>query len=281
MKLTDRIHLLRIDFEINMSPTQKIQRFVNVILIFDESITLIDTGVKGSEKVIFDYITKQGRRIKDISTVILSHAHPDHIGSAAKIKEITNCEIIAHRDEKEWMENIELQNNLRPAPGFFKLVDQPVVLEKLIEEDSHILKLQPGLTLEILKSPGHSKGSLNIFFIEDKILFTADSVPLKNDIPNYDNYRDLIHSLQKIKNNSQYDILLTSWTPPLMNKKDIEQIINEGEMYLKKIDSIVKKYYRTGKKDTMNKCKQVIEELGLPAFFINPIVNKAFKSHIR
>jgi hydroxyacylglutathione hydrolase len=46
MKLTDKIHLLKIDFEINLSPEKKLPRFVNVILIFGGILTLINTGVK-------------------------------------------------------------------------------------------------------------------------------------------------------------------------------------------------------------------------------------------
>jgi len=55
MKLTDKIHLLQIDFEIAITPDKKIARSVNVIIIFWDKITLIDTGVKGSKEQIFAY----------------------------------------------------------------------------------------------------------------------------------------------------------------------------------------------------------------------------------
>ena len=61
MKLTEKIHLLQIDFEITLSPERKLPRFVNVIIIFGDKITLIDTGVKGSEEKIFDYIKRNKR----------------------------------------------------------------------------------------------------------------------------------------------------------------------------------------------------------------------------
>ena len=118
MKLTDKIHLLQIDFEISISPEKKLPRFVNVILIFSDKITLIDTGVKGSEIYIFDYIKLQNRDHSEINSIILSHSHPDHIGSAAQIKSLTNCKVYAHKLEKEWIDNIELQNRERPVPGF-------------------------------------------------------------------------------------------------------------------------------------------------------------------
>lgn len=279
MRLTDKIHLLKIDFEISISPDKKIPRFVNVILILGNRITLIDTGVKGSENIIFDYLEKQGRKIAEIDKIILSHSHPDHIGSAAKIKEESKCKVLAHPLEKEWIENIETQNKQRPVPGFFNLVDKPVIIDSFIEDNQEI-KIQDGMTLSAIKSSGHSKGSLNILFIEDKILFTADSIPLKNDIPNYDNYIELMQSLDRIKKNNEYEILLTSWTPALTNKQKINRLIAEGEEYMRRIDYVVKDCYGNIEKENLENCKIAIEKLGLPPFLVNPIVDRAFKSHL-
>jgi hydroxyacylglutathione hydrolase len=278
MKLTDRIHLLKIDFDIPISPEKKISRFVNVIIIFSDKITIIDTGVKGSEKLIFDYIKKQNRSYLEIESIILSHSHPDHIGSAADIKSLTDCKIYADELEKEWIENIEIQNRERPVPGFFNLVDRSVHVDEFVSDNQEI-SIQQGLTIKIIKSPGHSRGSLNILFKEDRILFTADSIPLKDDIPNYDNYWNLIKSLELIKNNKDYDILLTSWTPPVSDPFEIQRIMNEGTEYLQKIDFFVRDCYKQSSDDHNYNCSLVIEKLGLPPFFANPLSNKAFKSH--
>ena len=221
MKLTDKIHLLRLDFEITLSLDQKLPRFVNAIIIFGDRITLIDTGVKGSEEKIFAYIEQNNRKITDIKTIILSHSHPDHIGSAAIIKDLTNCEVLAHRGEIDWIENIKIQNKDRPVPGFFNLVDRSVKVDKLLE-DKQLINIDKDITIEIIHSPGHSKGSINILFKENNILFTADSIPLKSDIPNYDSYPDLMNSLEGIKKRNDFSILLTSWTPPLMDGSEIE-----------------------------------------------------------
>jgi glyoxylase-like metal-dependent hydrolase (beta-lactamase superfamily II) len=248
-------------------------------LILGDKITLIDTGVKGSEKIIFDYLQKQNRNPSEIDIIILSHSHPDHIGSAARIKELTNCKVFAHELEKEWIENIDLQCKQRPVPGFYNLVDKPVVIDKFIS-DNETMIVQKGITLIFFKASGHSKGSLNVLFEEDKILFTADSIPLKNDIPNYDNYKELMKSLEIIKKYSDSKILLTSWTPPLTDKNEIEQIIREGEEYMKRINSIVTDCYKDKNTSTLDFCKIAIDKLGLPPFLVNPIVDKAFKSHL-
>jgi hydroxyacylglutathione hydrolase len=279
MKLTDKIHLLRIDFEIPLSADKKISRFVNVILIFGKEITLIDTGVKGSERIIFDYVKSQNRDYSEIATIILSHSHPDHIGSAATIKELTHCKVFSHASEKEWIENIDIQNNQRPVPGFYNLVDKSVEIDGFIS-DNQILSADSDVTIKFIKSPGHSIGSLNMIFKEDRILFTADSIPLKNDIPNYDNFPDLMDSLEAIKKAADIEILLTSWTPPIFDKENMDKLIREGEDYMKNIDSVVKICYKEKGTNTLNYCKDAVNKLGLPPFMVNPIVDRAFRSHI-
>ena len=278
MKLADKIHLLKIDFEIAISPEKKLPRFVNVLIIFGSQITLIDTGVKGSEERIFSYIRECGRNISEIKTVILSHAHPDHIGSAAKIKELTGCQILAHRDETSWIEDLEIQNRERPVPGFFKLVDKPVNVDSKLS-GGEVVKADGDITLKMIHSPGHSKGSVNILFIEDRILFTADSIPLKDDIPNYDNYFALMKSLGEIKGCDDHDILLTSWTPPLTDSLEIKKLIEEGESYMLKLDEVVKRTYAGEELEPMSFCSRAIHQLGLPPFLVNPVVDRAFRSH--
>ena len=278
MQLTDTIHLLQIDFEIPLRPEKRLPRFVNVLLVFGEKILLIDSGVKGSEERIFSYIRSCGRAVSEIDTLILSHSHPDHIGGAATIQEQTGCSILAHEAERAWIENIELQNTERPVPGFFTLTDRPVNVDGTLAGGAE-LSCGNAVTVKVIHSPGHSKGSLNLLFKEDGILFTADSIPLKNDIPNYDNYTDLMQSLRAIGNTTGYRTLLTSWTPPVQDRETVDRLIAEGEEYLQKIDAAVKACYTGKDAPGMDACACTIDRLGLPPFLVNPIVDKAFRSH--
>lgn len=278
MKLTEKINLLRLDFQINLNPQKKIDRFVNCIIVFGEKITLIDTGTKSCFQNIFNHIRERGRDISDIETVILSHSHPDHIGSAAAIKNMVGCRILAHESEKRWIENIEIQNRERPVPGFFELVDQPVKIDAFLEHGQEI-KADKNITMKIIHSPGHSKGSINILFQEDRILFTADSIPVKNDIPNYYNFNELMNSLNRIKTSRDYEILLTSWTPAIIHPKEIKKFLDEGESYLKALDETVKRVYVGEESEPLAFCREAILKSGLPDFYVNPIVDRAFRGH--
>jgi hypothetical protein len=87
-------------------------------------------------------------------------------------------------------------------------------------------------------------------------------------------------TLEMIKKYTDSKILLTSWTPPLMYKNEIERIINDGEEYIRRIDSVVKDCYIGETSDSLDCCRKTIEILRLPAFFVNPIVDKTFRSHL-
>jgi hydroxyacylglutathione hydrolase len=107
MQITDRIHALRIPFKIPIGPEKMIERIVYSYIVFGSEITLIDTGVTGAETVIFDYLRKHGREPAEISLVVLTHSHPDHIGSVKAVREATGCRIAAHLGEKEWIEDTD------------------------------------------------------------------------------------------------------------------------------------------------------------------------------
>ena len=280
MTLTDKIHLLKHDFEIILGPDTKIPRFVNSLVIFGNEITLVDTGVKISTENIIPYIKQNGRDPSEISTLILSHSHPDHIGSAHKLKKLTSCKVLAHKAERDWMEDIELQQKQRPVPGFISLIDEPVIIDDFLEHDQ-ILKLDTGITVRIIHSPGHSRGSLNLEFLEDKILFTADSIPVMNDIPNYEDFGDMIKSLKSISDNRNSDMVISSWTSPIYDREKLTQLLSDATTYLKQLDDCIHEIYTDHENSPLEFCKQVIEELKLPEFYVNPIVDRAFRSHLK
>ena len=58
--------------------------------------TLIDTGLPGSEDKILKTLIALGRNPKEIRRILLTHAHPDHIGGFAAMKKATGAESYMH-----------------------------------------------------------------------------------------------------------------------------------------------------------------------------------------
>ena len=74
------IQQIKIDFNV----TPQIKRYVFVYLIkTDTGCYLIDSGVAGSELMIEKAVIESGYHPSDIKAIFLTHAHPDHIGTAS------------------------------------------------------------------------------------------------------------------------------------------------------------------------------------------------------
>ena len=279
MQLTKHIHALKIPFKVPVSPEMAVDRFVFSYIVFTDTITLIDTGVKGAEATIFDYIIKNGGDPRQIKSVILSHSHPDHIGSVRSIVETTGCRVLAHKGEKDWIEDTEKQFRERPVPGFPGLVGGPVKIDEFLA-DGDILKLGTDATCRVIHTPGHSKGSITLMFDSEKAMFTGDSLPVPNDMPIYDDFMASLESINRIKGVKEADVLLQSWEEPLRGYTQIEKRVDDGLSYLQRIHDSVRKASAKGIKDPMEICRIVVSELGLPPFAANPLVAASIASNL-
>ena len=72
-------------------------RGANIILIAEEELTLVDTGHHGSSAQIVDFIHSLGRSPEEISLIILTHNHRDHMGGLAELRKLTRAKIAIHK----------------------------------------------------------------------------------------------------------------------------------------------------------------------------------------
>jgi glyoxylase-like metal-dependent hydrolase (beta-lactamase superfamily II) len=63
---------------------------------------LVDTGVPGSERRIERVLTGRGLGVRDIKLIVVTHAHTDHAGSAARLRELSGAPILAHRGDLDF-----------------------------------------------------------------------------------------------------------------------------------------------------------------------------------
>ncbi|MEJ2033813.1 MAG: MBL fold metallo-hydrolase [Deltaproteobacteria bacterium] len=279
MKITKRIHALKIPFTIPVSPEMTIERFAYVYLLFGERIHLIDSGVAGADEIIYEEIRKQGREPKELSSLILTHAHPDHIGAARSIKVETDCTLFAHRDEREWIEDTERQLKERPVPGFQMLVGGPAAVDCLLDGGER-LELEKDITCRVIHTPGHSRGSISLFLEEEKSLFTADALALPGDMPIYEDISDCMASIMTLQKLENVENLFSSWEPPIQGREQIAERMKESIVYLDRIHAAVISHSTGEEQNIMELCQKVTNELGLPPFAVNPLVAKAFASSL-
>lgn len=69
------------------------------IVVDGDDVCLVDTGWPGDRELLAASLARVGRRLADVSAVLLTHAHPDHLGSAEHLRVHHGCAVHAHRDE--------------------------------------------------------------------------------------------------------------------------------------------------------------------------------------
>jgi hypothetical protein len=208
----------------------------------------------------------------------MTHSHPDHIGSAKSIKELTGCQLFAHREEKGWIENIDKQFNERPVPGFYSLVGGSVTVDRDLKEGDNI-ELGDNLKLKVLHTPGHSKGSISLYVEPDHVLVAGDAIPVPGDMPIYDDPLVLIESVKKLKAFNNVKVLLSSWDEPRTGDL-AAKVMKDGIKYIESLHNAVIEVAKANPtKDEL--CKRVLKMLNLPPFMENPLVARSFASSLR
>jgi hydroxyacylglutathione hydrolase len=275
MQISEHVHLLKVSFQVPISPERRLERFVNLYLIFGaNSVILVDSGVAGAERQIFDYLTANGRQAKDLQLLILTHAHPDHIGAAAPIRRLTGCRVAAHPAARPWIEDTARQAAERPVPGFHALVAGSTRVDQLLA-DGERLEVD-GLTLEVLHTPGHSPDSISLHLPQDRVLICGDVVPLPGDLPIFTNWQESVASLEQLAQIAGVEHLLSAWDLPRRGP-EIAPSLDSSRAWLFRIKEAVAAETRVAQpRDPLALCQGVVKRLGLPAVAVNPLVARSF-----
>jgi glyoxylase-like metal-dependent hydrolase (beta-lactamase superfamily II) len=160
-----------------MAPTEIIRipilpfDIVNAHLIkFETGCILVDTGIPGSEHKIARVLDQQGLSFKDIKLIIVTHAHTDHAGSAARVRERSGAPILAHEDDTDfytrrvpmtycttgWVGKLFLKT---PAPHEAYQGFQPDILMK----NADVMSLVDfGIDGVVRHTAGHTPGSIAV-----------------------------------------------------------------------------------------------------------------------
>ena len=281
MQIVPFIHTLRHPFTIPVAPGIALDRFVYSYLVYGETITLIDTGVAGAETRIFDYIRSTGRDAGDISQIVLTHSHPDHIGAARAVQEATGCHIAAHSAEKDWIEDVDLQNRERPVPGFATLVGGPVEVDHVLR-DGETTEPDPihGWELEVIHTPGHSPGSISVFMHGNGALFSGDAIPVAGMMPVYDDALASMQSLRRLRELPGVRVLLSAWDQPRTGEEAYGQMDRAAD-YLQTVHDAVLANAASGSADPMELAGKAAAAIGLPPETVTPLLARTAAANLR
>lgn len=145
-----------------------------VYLIEDpDGLTIIDGSISRSTPTILKEITSSGHKLVEIKRILLTHAHPDHVGALAELRRQSGAPIITSEGEKP------IAEGTKPTAVPAGLLHAPPMTFKGIKVDRTVKEgdvIESMGGLRVVATPGHSAGQIAFWQPERKILFMGDTM---------------------------------------------------------------------------------------------------------
>lgn len=160
-----------------------------------KQLVLIDTGI-GSEdawETLGKGLNEFGFGIEDITLLLLTHAHTDHFGQAARIREAAGCEVWGHENinmtldryvpssEREEIERAflarlgftrEIYDRAYAYRAGIKNIMRPCPPDRLLK-DGDTIPIE-GFELKLIHTPGHCPEEVVYWQAETRQMFSGD-----------------------------------------------------------------------------------------------------------
>jgi glyoxylase-like metal-dependent hydrolase (beta-lactamase superfamily II) len=115
---------------------------------------------------ILALISKHNLQVKQI---VITHAHIDHIGGAMKLRAATGAPILLNQNDSALLKMLDAQ-----AAWIGMAEPGKVEIDQSLGESD---KVQAGpLVAQILHTPGHTEGSICLYFAAEKKLIAGDTL---------------------------------------------------------------------------------------------------------
>lgn len=149
---------------------------------------VIDPG--DEVEAVLAIVRRHGLKVKQI---IITHAHIDHVGGAMKLKRATGAPILLNQNDYALLQMLEEQAAWvgMASPG-------PVTVDASLDEAATVRAGK--LTASVMHTPGHTQGSVCLYFEPEKKLLAGDTLFAgsigRTDLPG-GSYKKILSSLHQ------------------------------------------------------------------------------------
>ena len=136
-----------------------------------DRLVIIDAGTGAHIQNLERGLSSLNHSIEDITDIVLTHSHIDHIGGVAPIMDRTDVTLHLHEKEASRINSGDMQLTLSSTFG----VQLPEMKIEQSFKDGDELALGE-LKATVLHTPGHSEGSCCFHFEDEGVMFTGDTL---------------------------------------------------------------------------------------------------------
>jgi len=142
------------------------------LIDFSQDLVLIDSGAGRSSSQIIRNIEMLGLNPANISRLILTHCHIDHIGSAPFMKKQYGIKILIHELDAG---AVESGDTFKTAANWYGTTFPPTAVDQKLKGRHETLKFGSE-ELHCLHTPGHTPGSISLYLDREgrRVLFGQD-----------------------------------------------------------------------------------------------------------
>ena len=198
----------------------------SVFVLLDDQVTIVDAGWRGTGKGVLQALARLGRRPSEVSNIVITHHHTDHLGDAAYLSQACSAGVAVHRDEAPFV-----QGDLAPPSPFTNRllgrVMSPLVASRKPKPVTVDRRLADGDALgtgdvRIVHSPGHTPGSISVHLPGRGLLMVGDALEYRHgrlSLPSSHFTADMAQARQSIRKLAEldFDVLCFSHYPPIQN----------------------------------------------------------------
>ena len=171
---------------------------INDEMVNEQMVLVIDPACSNQyeRQQLYNYISNLKSQISNIKlSIVATHGHLDHLWGAKWATEQYHTPVLMHEADIPMAQAMQAQYDLfgiRATP-------QPFEIKNI---KSEILNLKSQMSnFELLETPGHTPGSVCLYFPKDKVLLSGDTLFRmgygRTDLPDGD-FGQLINSLERL-----------------------------------------------------------------------------------
>ena len=227
----------------------------NFLIRLQKGYLLVDTSYSNKYKKFLKELQKANIALKEISYLVLTHHHDDHVGFARKILLNTQARLIVHNNAlsflklgihdktgKHW--NWAIDKILNPLAKVQKHTFPPFNIRKddiILHNDNSKILSEIGLEGKIITTPGHSSDSISLVFANGEAIVGDAAMNIFNlGVTKYrpffiQNIDDIFKSWKKLIN-SKAKILFPSHGKPIPIEKLKKTLANHKSSTIERVE---------------------------------------------